>query len=62
MPYVIRRVGGLEVDAFLHPRNGDVIRRVGGLEEIETDALFLSGVIRRVGGLEEAPFAPGAGL
>ena len=32
MPRVIRRVGGLEVEAELARRNMAVIRRVGGLE------------------------------
>ena len=49
---VIRRVGGLEVEAELARRNMAVIRRVGGLEVKEPWMHLYLYVIRRVGGLE----------
>ena len=49
---VIRRVGGLEADAFGDAERSVVIRRVGGLEVPAAVAAKFSCVIRRVGGLE----------
>ena len=58
MPRVIRRVGGLEVEAELARRNMAVIRRVGGLEEAVSEATGEQLVIRRVGGLEVSGRTP----
>ena len=49
---VIRRVGGLEVEAEEHGSPVRVIRRVGGLEVAVDDRQMAPLVIRRVGGLE----------
>ena len=50
--WVIRRVGGLEVEAPMGMGKTEVIRRVGGLEDSATYPRFFEAVIRRVGGLE----------
>ena len=49
---VIRRVGGLEVEAEEHGSPVRVIRRVGGLEVYASNAEKFGEVIRRVGGLK----------
>ena len=50
--YVIRRVGGLEVNIWTGAAGTGVIRRVGGLEATACAWPGSETVIRRVGGLE----------
>ena len=50
--YVIRRIGGLEIEYNRGCRDAMVIRRIGGLENVPESRSPRFAVIRRIGGLE----------